>query len=176
MPAGVKFTIRANKGSNLVFLVMVLPRWQPELFHTLSGGPWGKRRLDDASVNPRERAGGGLETRGANPRAHYDYLAPDGSEIRMLADFAKGGLAQCTLPPGAFSTPVHHKTVHEIWYVTEGHGGAVAAIRGWRGERDCPVAGHRGGYSVGHCLPVPYDWHGAAGDGPADDAPVAWGT
>ena len=55
-------------------------------------------------------------------RAHYDYLAPDGSEIRLLADFAKGGLAHCTLLPGAHSSPVRHKTVSEIWYVTEGHG------------------------------------------------------
>ncbi|MEK6283898.1 MAG: hypothetical protein AABN95_26395 [Acidobacteriota bacterium] len=28
----------------------------------------------------------------------YDYLAPDGSEIRLLPDVSGGGLAHCRLP------------------------------------------------------------------------------
>jgi mannose-6-phosphate isomerase-like protein (cupin superfamily) len=54
--------------------------------------------------------------------ASYDYLAPDGSEIRLLPTFARGGLAHCTLPPGGVSSPVRHKTVEEIWYFVEGAG------------------------------------------------------
>ncbi len=51
-----------------------------------------------------------------------DYLAPDGSEIRLLLSFARGGLAHCTLAPHAVSSPVQHKSVEEIWYFLEGEG------------------------------------------------------
>ncbi|MET0583175.1 MAG: cupin domain-containing protein [Pseudoxanthomonas sp.] len=51
-----------------------------------------------------------------------DYLAPDGSEIRLLADMRGGGLCHCTLPPGAVSRPVSHGTVEEIWYFLDGDG------------------------------------------------------
>ena len=51
-----------------------------------------------------------------------DYLAPDGSEIRLLLSFARGGLAHCTLPAGAVSSAVRHRTVEEIWYFLEGAG------------------------------------------------------
>jgi mannose-6-phosphate isomerase-like protein (cupin superfamily) len=54
--------------------------------------------------------------------ADEDYLAPDGSEIRLLLAFARGGLAHCTLPAGATASAVKHKTVEEIWYVLEGEG------------------------------------------------------
>jgi mannose-6-phosphate isomerase-like protein (cupin superfamily) len=54
--------------------------------------------------------------------ADADYLAPDGSEIRLLLSFARGGLAHCTLPPGQVSSAVKHRTVEEIWYFTEGRG------------------------------------------------------
>jgi mannose-6-phosphate isomerase-like protein (cupin superfamily) len=51
-----------------------------------------------------------------------DYLAPDGSEIRLLLSFPRGGLAHCTLPPGATSAAVRHRTVDELWYFLEGRG------------------------------------------------------
>lgn len=47
--------------------------------------------------------------------SEYDYLAPDGSEIRLLADLEGGGLAHCTLPSGRVSVAQRHKTVEEIW-------------------------------------------------------------
>jgi mannose-6-phosphate isomerase-like protein (cupin superfamily) len=50
------------------------------------------------------------------------YIAPDGSEIRLLPTFSNGGLSHCTLPAGATSKAVRHKTVDEIWYVLEGEG------------------------------------------------------
>lgn len=54
--------------------------------------------------------------------ADYDYLAPDRSEIRLLAEVTGGGLAHCTLPPGGVSLAVRHRTVEELWYVLSGRG------------------------------------------------------
>ncbi len=48
--------------------------------------------------------------------------APDGSEIRPLLEVSRGGLSQCTLPPGGVSHAVRHKTIEEIWYFVEGRG------------------------------------------------------
>jgi mannose-6-phosphate isomerase-like protein (cupin superfamily) len=52
----------------------------------------------------------------------YDYLAPDGSEIRLLSKINGGGLAHCTLRPGGVSRAVTHRSVEEIWYVLSGRG------------------------------------------------------
>ncbi len=52
----------------------------------------------------------------------YDYLAPDGSEIRRLAEVEGGGLCHCTLPKGAVSKATSHKTVDELWYFLAGKG------------------------------------------------------
>jgi mannose-6-phosphate isomerase-like protein (cupin superfamily) len=54
--------------------------------------------------------------------ASADYLAPDGSEIRLLPSMRGGGMCHCTLPPGKVSSAVKHQTVEEIWYFIEGHG------------------------------------------------------
>jgi mannose-6-phosphate isomerase-like protein (cupin superfamily) len=51
-----------------------------------------------------------------------DHIAPDGSEIRLLAQANGGGLAHCTLPVGSISSAVAHKTVEEIWFFTAGRG------------------------------------------------------
>ena len=52
----------------------------------------------------------------------YDVLAPDTSEIRILVGTTRGSLAHGTLPPGRVSLAVVHRTVEEVWYVTEGQG------------------------------------------------------
>jgi mannose-6-phosphate isomerase-like protein (cupin superfamily) len=54
--------------------------------------------------------------------AKADYLAPDGSEIRLLAPGEHGGLAHCVLPAGNTSLAVRHRTVEELWYVLDGEG------------------------------------------------------
>jgi mannose-6-phosphate isomerase-like protein (cupin superfamily) len=54
--------------------------------------------------------------------SEYDYLAPDGSEIRLLVGGEHGGFAHCFLPAGKISAPVAHRTVEELWYVLEGVG------------------------------------------------------
>ncbi len=61
-----------------------------------------------------------LQTRtlGADP----DALAPDGSEVRLLAALDGGSFAHFTLPAGRVSLPVAHRTVEEIWYVVAGAG------------------------------------------------------
>ena len=56
--------------------------------------------------------------KGAKP----NHIAPDGSEIRTLLQFPSGGLAHCTLPPGATTQAVKHCSVLEIWYVIAGVG------------------------------------------------------
>jgi mannose-6-phosphate isomerase-like protein (cupin superfamily) len=51
-----------------------------------------------------------------------DAVAPDGSEIRLLADHGLASMCEVRLPPGGVSVPVRHRTVHEIWYFLEGEG------------------------------------------------------
>jgi len=55
-------------------------------------------------------------------KCDIDYLAPDGSEIRLLPTMNGGGLCHCTLPVGKTSSPVAHRHVEEIWYVLQGEG------------------------------------------------------
>src|SRR4051794_38326746 len=52
----------------------------------------------------------------AAPDAH----APDGSEIRLAGAVAGGSVAHGTLPPGAGSLAVIHRTGEEIWDVLSG--------------------------------------------------------
>ena len=49
-------------------------------------------------------------------------LAPDGSEIRELVQASGGSMVHCTLPVGATSLAVKHRTVQELWYVVGGRG------------------------------------------------------
>ncbi len=69
-----------------------------------------------------------------------DVMAPDGSEVRILGATSRGSMAQFTLPPGAVSKAVAHRTVEEIWLVMAGRG------RMWRmfEERDEIVELHPG--------------------------------
>jgi mannose-6-phosphate isomerase-like protein (cupin superfamily) len=49
-----------------------------------------------------------------------DVLAPDGSEIRVLAGTERCSMAHGLLPPGGVSRAIVHRTVEEIWYVLSG--------------------------------------------------------
>ena len=51
-----------------------------------------------------------------------DTLAPDGSQIRLLATGRNGSMAHAELAPGAVSRPVKHRSVEELWYVVSGSG------------------------------------------------------
>jgi mannose-6-phosphate isomerase-like protein (cupin superfamily) len=70
----------------------------------------------------------------------YDVLAPDGSEVRILAAGNKGSMAHFSLPPGAVSKAVAHRTVEELWFFTGGRG------RIWRklGDREETVEARPG--------------------------------
>ncbi len=49
-----------------------------------------------------------------------DVLAPDGSEIRVLAGTEQSSMAHGLLPPGGVSRAIRHRTVEEVWYVLSG--------------------------------------------------------
>jgi mannose-6-phosphate isomerase-like protein (cupin superfamily) len=51
-----------------------------------------------------------------------DYIAPDGSEVRLLIEDDVGGMAHFRLPHGMTSKAVVHATVREFWYVLSGEG------------------------------------------------------
>jgi mannose-6-phosphate isomerase-like protein (cupin superfamily) len=51
-----------------------------------------------------------------------NYLAPDRSEVRLLAVGTRGSMAHFTLPPGRTSLAVSHRTVEETWYFLSGRG------------------------------------------------------
>ena len=59
-----------------------------------------------------------------------DAIAPDGSEVRLLAATQRGSMAQFSLPAGRVSFAVCHRTVEELWYFTDGRG------RLWRDRPD----------------------------------------
>jgi mannose-6-phosphate isomerase-like protein (cupin superfamily) len=91
-----------------------------------------------------------LKGRGPKPLAQevirtlsrkLDYLAPDGSEIRLCVAGDNGGFAHCTLPAGAVSGPVRHRTVEELWYVLEGEGEVWRGREGGEQRTDAVKAG-----------------------------------
>jgi mannose-6-phosphate isomerase-like protein (cupin superfamily) len=61
-----------------------------------------------------------LQTRRLNKAA--DVIAPDGSEVRILVAATRGSMAHFTLPAGAVSKAIRHRTVEEIWYILAGRG------------------------------------------------------
>ena len=86
-----------------------------------------------------------------------DATAPDGSEIRLLADqrhaATKSSMVEVVLPAGRISRPVYHRTVEEIWYILEGEGQV------WR----CPpetdaVSAPPQAVSPGDALVIPTGW------------------
>ncbi len=76
----------------------------------------------------------------------YDYLAPDGSEIRLLPEVGGDGLSHCTLPANSVSAAVYHKTVDEIWYFISGSG----EIWRKRGKQEAVAV-----VGAGTCLNIP---------------------
>jgi mannose-6-phosphate isomerase-like protein (cupin superfamily) len=49
-------------------------------------------------------------------------VAPDGSDVRVLAGLSRGGMAQFELRAGKTSKAVTHRSVEEIWFVVSGDG------------------------------------------------------
>jgi mannose-6-phosphate isomerase-like protein (cupin superfamily) len=48
--------------------------------------------------------------------------APDGSDIRLLPAVDAASMVHCSLPPGAVTKAIYHRTVEEIWYCLSGLG------------------------------------------------------
>ena len=89
---------------------------------------------------------------------HPDATAPDGSEIRLLADArhaaTRSSMVEVVLPAGQISRPVYHRTVEEIWYILEGEGQV------WRCPPDAdPASVPRQQVSPGDALVIPTGWH-----------------
>jgi len=106
------------------FLVATAPRFNLKNWKKATRRYWNEgRKARRRSTQP------GPWTTTQLPAA-YNYLAPDGSEIRLLPSLDAGGLAHCTLPAGAVSAAVRHKTVKEVWYVLAGRGEV------WRDQED----------------------------------------
>ena len=51
-----------------------------------------------------------------------DVVAPDGSDVRLLARTERGSMAHFELAPGRVSDAIRHRTVDEIWFVLSGRG------------------------------------------------------
>ncbi len=79
-----------------------------------------------------------------------DSAAPDGSDVRVLLQLGRGGMAHFELGSGRTSRAVAHRTVEEIWYILAGRGEM------WRrrGDRQETVA-----LEPGTCLSIPVGTH-----------------
>ncbi len=95
-----------------------------------------------------------------------DALAPDGSEVRLLAATERGSMAHFRLPPGATSRAVRHRSVEELWFFTGGKGLM------WRrlGEEEGTVA-VTAGVSISIPAGTAFQFR-AAGDSPLDAVAV----
>jgi mannose-6-phosphate isomerase-like protein (cupin superfamily) len=51
-----------------------------------------------------------------------DVVAPDESDVRVLARTERGSMAHFELAPGRVSDAIRHRTVDEIWFVLSGRG------------------------------------------------------
>ncbi len=54
--------------------------------------------------------------------ADPDAIAPDGSEVRVLCELSRGGMALFSLLPGQVARAVAHRSIEELWYVVAGRG------------------------------------------------------
>ena len=63
--------------------------------------------------------------------AAADVIAPDGCEVRILAQTPRGSMAHFTLGPGQVSRAVAHRTVEELWYFLSGRGRMWRRLAQW---------------------------------------------
>ena len=118
IPPDVHFQFQCTRPP-LSFLVIVAPAWDRNFWHEVTERYWDAAGLE---IRRKPLVGPIAAWQRQDLPLRPDYLAPDGSEIRLLLDCPAGGVARCTLPAGASSSAVHHKTVDEIWYVLSGDG------------------------------------------------------
>jgi mannose-6-phosphate isomerase-like protein (cupin superfamily) len=66
-------------------------------------------------------------------------IAPDGSvvhELPRVTGTPGGGMATCSLAPGAVSSPIRHRTVDEVWFVLAGRAEFWRAVAGREDVRE----------------------------------------
>lgn len=85
--------------------------------------------------------------------AKADLLAPDGSEVRILASTARASMANFRLLPGQVTIAVVHRTVDEVWYATGGEGFI------WRCPDGRPDLGVEDKLVPGVSVPIPVGTH-----------------
>lgn len=78
--------------------------------------------------------------------AHPDVVAPDGSDVRVLARLGRGSAAHFELAPGTTSVAVAHRRVDEIWYFLAGRG---EMWRAGEGQEETVAV------SAGVCVTIP---------------------
>lgn len=79
-----------------------------------------------------------------------DAVAPDGSQVRVLAALDRGSVAHFELAPGHTSVAVAHRTVEEIWFFLRGAGEMWRRLDG--GEDVVAV-------DAGVCVTIPAGTH-----------------
>jgi mannose-6-phosphate isomerase-like protein (cupin superfamily) len=79
-----------------------------------------------------------------------DVVAPDGSDVRVLLQLGRGGMAHFELGADRVSRAVAHHSVDEIWYILRGQG------QMWRrqAEREETVT-----LEPGTCVSIPAGTH-----------------
>ena len=90
-------------------------------------------------------------------RTTESLTAPDGSAVHLLLDGRHGAtrcsMVEVSIPAGAVSRPVRHRTVAEVWYVLDG-AGAV-----WRCPPDAdPQDAAAVAVAPGDALVIPTGW------------------
>src|SRR5258707_6155420 len=83
-----------------------------------------------------------------------DVAAPDGSDVRVLLQLDRGGMAHFELGAGRTSVAVAHHSVDEIWYILRGHG-EMWRRQGDRRETGLLGTGNRVSNSPRARLPLP---------------------
>lgn len=56
------------------------------------------------------------------PNFEPDAITPDGSEVRLMGAVNAGTTSSFSLPAGASSAPIEHRTVEELWVVISSRG------------------------------------------------------
>ena len=95
-----------------------------------------------------------------------DAIAPDGSEVRLLAATERGSMAHFRLPAGAVSKAVAHRTVEGVWYFLSGRGEMWR--RNGKGEETVAVAA---GVSIAIPVGTTFQFR-ATGDSPLEAVAV----
>ena len=74
-----------------------------------------------------------------------DDVAPDTSEIRLLARTTRASMAHGTLPPNGVSLAIRHRHVEEVWFVVSGH---AQIWRQLNGQKEVILAGPGASLSI----------------------------